>query len=46
MGWMTEDLGFSSQQVEGTYLFPKASRVAVEPTQPPPEWAMVYLSWR
>jgi hypothetical protein len=38
MGWMIRVLGFDSQQGLGIFLFTIASRMALEPTQPPIQW--------
>jgi hypothetical protein len=43
-GWMIGALRFNSWQGLGIFLFTTASRTALEPTQPPIQWAPGALS--
>jgi hypothetical protein len=44
MGWMIGVLGFNFQWGLGIFLFTTASRMALEPTQPPIQWVIWALS--
>jgi hypothetical protein len=44
MGWKIGVIGFDSQQRLGIFLFTTASRIALEPTQPPIQWVPGALS--
>jgi hypothetical protein len=45
MDWTTEELWFNAQQGEEIYLFSKAYRTSVGPTQPPIQRVLEALHW-
>jgi hypothetical protein len=45
MDWTTEEMWFNAQQGEEIYLFSKACRTSVVPTQPPIQRVLEALHW-
>jgi hypothetical protein len=45
MDWRTEELCFNAQQGKEIYLFSKACRTSVAPTQPPIQRVLEAIHW-